>query len=435
MSEINAHRGAIFHFKDDATLQTAAEKYEYFGDGLLIIEDGIVKAVGPADALMGQLPKDVSPVPHGAGLIMPGFLDAHCHAPQPGAIAGYGEELLEWLHGYIFPEEAHFADPAYAEVGNAFFLDELLRNGTTTAAMYSSSHMLATDNLFEQAYARNMRVIAGKTLMDQDAPEGTLDNAQSAYDDSKTLIEKWHGKGRLQYGVTPRFLPACSPEEMRAAVKIKQEFPDVYVQTHLSENIHEVDLVRRLYPESLDYLDAYDQYGILGEKTLFGHCIHLSDREFERMAETGSVACWCPDSNSFLGSGIFDLVRAKRYGVNIALATDLCASTTFSMLEVLCEGYKVTALRAETKLSPFQGFYLVTLGTAKALSLDTAIGNFSPGKEADFIVLDLSATPLLRYRMARAKSLQDTLFVLMMLGNDRVVDKTYLAGRLAMSKS
>ncbi len=432
MSDVCAHRGALLHFKDNATLQNAATNYEYFEDGVLLVEGGRIKAVGAAASLLDALPEGVPVVDHGERLITPGFVDAHCHAPQTGAIAGYGEQLLEWLENYIFPEEGRFADPAYAHAGNGFFLDELLRNGTTTAAMYSSSHRDATEDLFAQAYARGVRAVIGKTLMDRNATPETMDTPESAAADSKELIARWHGKGRLRYGLTPRFLPACSPAEMELVGRLKREHPDVYIQTHLSENVNEVALVKRLYPEAVDYLDAYDRFGVLSERTLFGHCIHCSDREFSRMAETGSVACWCPDSNAFLGSGIFDLARATRMGVRVALASDLAASTSVSMLSILSQAYKVTALRGDTQLSSFQGFYLITLGGANALGVDDAIGNFAPGKEADFVTLDPACTPLMRYRMTRSRSLQDKLFVYMMLGDDRAVASTYVAGAQAV---
>jgi len=433
MTAISAHRGRIFHFTEHASLQTAHLDWEYIEDGLLLVQDGVVLETGAAARLLPALPEGLQPVEHGRRLLMPGFIDAHCHAPQTGAIAGYGEQLLQWLQNYIFPEEARFADPAYADAGNAFFLDELLRNGTTTAAVYGSSHKAATESLFSQAHARNMRLIAGKTLMDRDAGPEVLDTPESAYADSRALMHAWHGKGRLAYAVTPRFLPSCSAAEMQAAGRLLRENPEIYMQTHLSENLAEIRLVAELFPESRGYLDAYDSFGLLGRRSLFGHCIHLSDDEFQRMAETGCVACWCPDSNAFLGSGIFDLVRARRFGLHVALASDVSAATSFSMLAIMAMAYKVTALRTETRLSPFEAFYLATLGAARALCLEDRIGCFARGREADFIVLDPECTPLLAYRLERARSLEDELFVLMMLGDDRAVAATYLAGEPALS--
>lgn len=434
MPEVSAHRGTIFHYGDKANLQNAAETYEYFADGMLIIENGKVVAVGEASKLLKELPDGVEPVDHGKRIIMPGFVDTHAHSPQTTAIAAYGEQLLEWLNDYIFPSEAKFSDPVFARTGAAFFLDELLRNGTTTAAIYSSSHKEATDILFQEAEARSMRIIAGKTLMDRNAPKELQDTPESAYEDSKALIEKWHGRGRLSYAISPRFAPTSTKKELEVAKRLMDEYPNMYMQTHLAENLKEVELVRSLFPESKDYLDVYDQYGLLGKRSIFGHCVHLSDREFLRIAETGSVTSWCPTSNFFLGSGIFDYARAKNLNAMVTLATDLGAGTSFSMLATLNEAYKGSAIRAETKLSSFDAFYLITLGASRSLSLEHAIGNFSQGKEADFVVLDPECTPLMSYRMDYTKNLADQLFVLMMLGDDRTVAKTYIAGKEFISK-
>ena len=434
MTTITAHRGSVFHYKDDANIQNTSDSYEYFEDGMLIVEDGKVVAAGEAPKLMETLPDGTTLVDHGDLLIMPGFVDTHAHTPQTAAIAAYGEQLLEWLKGYIFPSEEKFADPVHARTGAAFFLDELLRNGTTTASLYSSSHKEATDILFQEAEARNMRIIAGKSLMDRDVPEDLRDTPDSAYEDSKELIEKWNGKGRLLYAITPRFAPTSTKEELEAAGRLMREYPDLYMQTHLAENLHEVELVKSLFPDSKDYLDVYDHYGLLGKRSIFGHSIHLSDREFMRIAETGSVTAWCPTSNFFLGSGIFDYARAKSMNAMVGLGTDVSGGTSFSMLATLNEAYKGSAIRAETKLSSFEAFYLITYGGARALSLENSIGNFSPGKEADFVVLDLESTPLLRYRMDYTKTLAERLFVLMMLGDDRAVAKTYVAGLEHVSK-
>lgn len=429
MPGISAHKGALFHFRDDATLQNTADTSEYIEDGLLIIEDGKITAAGPAAELLKTLPDGVTAIDHDDLLLMPGFIDAHAHSPQTSAIGAYGEQLLEWLQGYIFPSEEKFSNPEYARAGTAFFLDELLRNGTTSAAVFSSSHKLATDILFEEAESRGMRIIAGKTMMDRNGPDALLDTPESAYSDSRELIEKWHGRGRLMYAVSPRFAPTSTPEQLEVAGQLVREYPNLYMQTHLAENVHEVELVRRLFPDAKDYLDIYDRFGLLGRQSVFGHAIHLSDREFGRIAETGSVAAWCPTSNFFLGSGIFDYARAKRMDAMVALATDVSAGTSFSMLATLNEAYKGTAVRAETKLSALDAFYLVTYGAARALSLQDRIGNFVPGKEADFIAVNLNSTPLMQYRMRTADSLAEKLFVLMTLGDDRCIEKTYVAGK------
>ncbi|MFZ5425672.1 MAG: guanine deaminase [Thermodesulfobacteriota bacterium] len=430
MPTVTAHRGAIFHFREDADTANAQTAYEHFEDGILLVEDGRVAGTGPAGAMLERLPEGAPVVDHGRRIIMPGFIDAHCHAPQTGAMASYGEQLLEWLQDYIFPAEAAFADPEHARRAYRFFLDELLRNGTTTAMAYSTSHASAADILFEEALGRSMRFITGKTMMDRNAPDNILDTARSGYEESRALMEKWHGRGRLGYAVTPRFAPTSTPEQLEAAGRLLAEVPGLRMQTHLSENRDELDWVKRLFPQARDYLDVYDRFGLLGPGSVFGHCIHLSDRELDRMAGTGSVACWCPTSNLFLGSGMFDLARARRHGVRVAIATDVGAGTSLSMLATLGEAYK-TAAAFGTSLSPFEAFHMITLGNARALNLDGFIGNFSPGREADFVVLDPAATPILAHRAGRASSLSDTLFALMMLGDDRAVAATYVAGQLA----
>jgi guanine deaminase len=347
--------------------------------------------------------------------------------PQMQVIASWGAQLLDWLNTYTFPEESKFSDPAHASRIAGLFMDELLRHGTTTAVAYCSVHRTSAEAFFAAAEARNLRMIGGKVMMDRNAPEGVTDDAQSAYDDSKALIGAWHGRGRGLYAVTPRFAITCSPAQLEAAGALASEHPDAYVQTHLSENHDEIAFTASLYPEARDYLDVYERFGLLGRRSLFGHCIHLNERERGAMAETGSVAVFCPTSNLFLGSGLFDEAGLAARGVRRAIATDVGGGTNYSMLRTLDEGYKVLALRGQ-KLDPLRAFYWITRGNAAALSLEDKIGTLAPGSEADVVVLDTSATPAMALRMETVRTLAEELFVLETLGDDRAVAAVYVAG-------
>ena len=421
---MKAYRASIFHFLDKPV--SGNGNYEFIEDGVLIVEDGKVKTLAPYSEI--KIPPHIELKDFSGSLIMPGFIDSHIHATQTGAIASYGEHLLEWLQIYIYPAEEKYEDNIYAKKAHSFFLKELLRNGTTTGVIYSSVHKGATDLLFEEAERLNMRIIAGKVLMDGDAPSYLRDTAESGYNDSKELIEKWHGRGRLSYVVTPRFAVTCSKEQLKLASKLLEEFPGLYMQTHLSENINEVKRVKELFPRSKNYLDVYDGFGLLGPRSIFGHAIHLSEEEFERIHETNSVCAWCPTSNFFLGSGVFNLGKAREYNCRTTIATDVGAGTSFSMLRTLSEAYKGSIL-LQDRLKTLEAYYLITLGGARGLSIDDKIGNFEEGKEADFVVLDLKCTPLLEYRLERAETLKDKLFVIMMLGDDRIVKETYIYGK------
>lgn len=424
-----AYRGQVLHFvADPRTAGDAA--VEYLADGLLVVEDGKVVMTGAYDAVLASLPAKVEVKDYSGRLIVPGFVDTHIHFPQTEMIAAYGEQLLQWLNTYTFPTERKYQDYDYARGQAKFFLDQLVRNGTTTALVFATVHPQSVDALFDEALERDMRLIGGKVMMDRNAPEYLQDTAESSYSESKALIEKWHGKGRLLYAVTPRFAPTSTPAQLQAAGKLVAEHPSVYMHTHLSENPSEVAWVKELFPERAGYLDVYDHYGLTGSRSIFAHSIHLTDDEMGRMAATDSIASFCPTSNLFLGSGLFKLYPMLERGVRVGLGTDVGAGTSFSMLETLNEAYKIVQLQNQ-KLSAMQGFYLATLGGAKALSIDDRIGNFAKGKEADFVVLDLASTPLLGMRTANSKSLQDKLFVLMTLGDDRSVAATYVNGKLA----
>lgn len=426
-SPVKAYRAAILHSIADPAVVGVEQSYEYFEDGLLVIDNGQVANVGHAADLLPTL-KGVDITEYRDALITPGFIDTHIHFPQTGMIASYGEQLLDWLNTYTFPTEQQFADKAHAAQVAGIFLKELLRNGTTTALVFGSVHKQSVDAFFEAAEALNLRMIAGKVLMDRNAPDYLTDTAESGYADSKELIERWHGKGRLHYAVTPRFAPTSTPEQLELAGKLFGEYPDLYMHTHLSENLKEIEWVKALFPERKGYLDVYDHFKLIGARSVFAHGVHLCDDECKRLAETGSAVAFCPTSNLFLGSGLFDLNKLEEYGVRVGLGTDVGAGTSFSQLQSLNEAYKVMQLQGK-KLDPFKSLYLATLGGANALYLDDKLGNFLPGKDADFVVLDYNATPLISYRMQQAKTLEERLFALTMLGDDRAIKQTFAAGQ------
>lgn len=425
-TNIKAYRAAILHSLADPAVVGVEQSYEYFEDGILLIENGKVAQVGAAAELLPKL-AGVEVQHYRDALITPGFIDTHIHYPQTGMIASYGEQLLDWLNTYTFPTERQFEDKAHASDVAAIFLKELLRNGTTTALVFGSVHPQSVDAFFEQADKLNLRMIAGKVLMDRNAPDYLTDTAETGYAESKALIERWHGKGRLHYAVTPRFAPTSTPEQLELAGKLLGEYSDLYMHTHLSENRKEIEWVKELFPERKGYLDVYDHHKLIGPRAVFAHGVHLCDDECKRLAETGSAVAFCPTSNLFLGSGLFDLNKLEAHGVRVGLGTDVGAGTSFSQLQSLNEAYKVMQLQGK-KLDPFKSLYLATLGGANALYLDDKLGNFLPGKDADFLVLDYNATPLISYRMQQARSLEERLFALTMLGDDRAVKETFAAG-------
>jgi len=422
---LQAYRASILHLLDDPT-KTAEPAYAFHADGLLLVEDGRIVACGDHADLAETLGD--APVEDLSGkLITPGFIDTHIHFPQTDIIAAHGEQLLDWLERHTFPAEAAFANPAHAAEAADFFVRELLRNGTTTAMVFGSVHKGSVEALFAAALARDMRLIAGKSLMDRNAPPGLTDTVESSRADMQALIARWHGKGRLGYAVTPRFAISCSDAQLAMAGEVLAEHPTVWMQTHLAENLREIADTAALFPGARDYLEVYAGFGLMGARSVFAHCVHLDDSGFERLAEAGSAIAFCPTSNLFLGSGLFPLESARGHGVKVGIGTDVGAGTSFSVLHTLGEAYKVGQLRGDA-LDPFHALYLATLGGARALGLDNVIGNLAPGKEADFLVLDLAATPLLARRMPAARTLEDRLFALTVLGDDRVVERTYLAG-------
>ena len=427
MTSVRAFRGGIAHCLSDPGDDLSGPGVEYFDDGILLVEDGKLAGLGPAAELLPKLGGQVPVEDHSGKLIVPGFVDCHVHYPQTDIIASYGEQLLEWLNRYTFPTEGRFGDPAHAAEVAEFFLSELFRNGTTTALVLATVHAESVDAFFAAAERRNARMIAGKVLMDRHAPDFLRDTAQTGYDESRALIERWHGNGRQRYAITPRFAPTSTDAQLELAGKLASDHPDTYVHTHVAENRNEVAWVAELFPWSRSYLDVYDRFGLLRERAVYAHCIHLDERDRKRMGETGAVAAFCPTSNLFLGSGLFDLAAADASGMRVGLATDVGGGTSFSMLQTLNEAYKVLQMGGQS-LSPWRALYLATLGGARALYLDDTIGNFEQGKEADFTVLDPTGTALMERRLARVTDLLERLFVLMMLGDDRAVAATYLMG-------
>lgn len=427
---MEALRASILHCLADPGEGSKPAAWEYFEDGLLAVHDGRIVDAGPADAVRARLPADIEVTDYAGKLIVPGFIDCHVHFPQLDIIGSYGAQLLDWLNQYAYPVEAKFADPDHArEVANAF-VDELLRNGTTTALVFGTVHAHSADAIFEAAEARSMRLIAGKVLMDSNCPEELRDSPDSGYAESKALIERWHGKGRLGYAITPRFALTSSPEQLAAAGKLADEYPDTWIHTHLAENMDEVEQIARQFPDSRSYLDVYEQFGLVRERAVFAHCLHMNDQDRASMAANRAAAAFCPTSNLFLGSGLFDLTAMREAGVCCGLGTDVGGGTSLSLLRTASEAYKVLHLR-EHALPATQALYLATLGAAEALRLEDKIGNFEEGKEADFAVLDFEGSNLTARRCAAASTIEEKLFALMTLADDRNIAATYVEGRRA----
>ncbi len=418
---IRAFRGELLSVARDPRDHADAVRHEV--DGLLVIEEGLVIARGPFHELISRF--GGVPVEPLRGLVVPGFVDAHVHYPQMDRIAAHGEQLLDWLERHIFPAEKAFADRAHADAVASVFLDELLRNGTTSALVFPTVHAQSVDALFEAALARNMRVACGKILMDL-GPEGLADTVETARCESEALIRRWHKRGRLLYAVTPRFALTSSDAQLREAGALLAAHPDILLHTHLAENARECEAVAARFTEAYDYLDVYDRFGLVGPRSVFAHGIHLSDRACARLAESGAGIAVCPSSNLFLGSGFFDFRQADAHGVSIGLGTDIGAGTSFSMSFTAGLAYQV-ALARDYPLDPFRALYLATAGSAALLGIADRVGGLEPGQEADFVVLDCAATPLLARRTAGA-SLSERLFALQILGDDRAVARTYVLG-------
>ncbi|MGR6468714.1 guanine deaminase [Rhizobium sp. PAMB 3182] len=427
-------RGRILSFRRAPCDISDTGSYQYEEDGGLLIGNGRIIACGSYADIRRNAPADIREADHRPHLIMPGFIDTHLHFPQMQVIGSYAANLLEWLNTYTFIEEQRFADRAHAERIAVRFFDEMVRHGTTTAVAYCSVHKTSADAFFAESLKRGTAMIAGKTMMDRNAPDALTDTPQSAYDDTKAVIAQWHGKGRNRVAITPRFAITSTPEEMEVAKTLAAEHPDLHIQTHLSENREEIAFTCSLYPEAKDYTDIYARYGLLGPKSLFGHAIHLSDREADAMSESGSVAVHCPTSNLFLGSGLFPMKTYQRREkpVRVAVATDIGGGSSYSMLRTLDEAYKIQQLLGE-RLNPLESFYLMTLGNAEALSMADEIGTLEPGTIADLVVLDASATPAMALKQEANRTLTEELFLMQTMGDDRTIAETYIAGRPAKS--
>jgi len=423
-----AFRGGILHFTGDPGSAPAADSHEHFEDGLLVVDSGRIARVGPAGPLLASLPREVEVVDHRGSLIVPGFIDLHVHYAQTDVIASPGRNVLDWLERYTFPAEARFGDREHAAEVAEFFLDELLRNGTTTALVFATCHRASADAFFQAAERRSLRMAAGQVMMDRHCPDGLRSSDLERH--THELVERWDGQGRLHYAITPRFAITSSAGQLALAGRLAKTHPNAFIHSHLAEHPDEVAHVRRLFPECRNYLDVYARHGLLRERAIYAHCIHLEAGDRRIMAEAGAMAAFCPTSNLFLGSGLFDVAAADAEGLAFALGTDVAGGTSFSLLRTMLEAYKVAQLKGE-HLTALRLFYLATLGAARAMRLDDRIGSFQAGHEADFVVLDPQATPLLARRQRAARTLEEKLFAWMVLGDERAVRSTYVMGEAA----
>ncbi len=431
-----AYRGSIFTFKETATLHNIPKKksdspdqYTYIEDGVMIVENGKITHVDNYSNIKNQI-NDMKVVDYKGKLITPGFIDTHIHAAQSGIVAAYGEKLLEWLENYVFPFESSYKNIETARKDLNFFLDSLIQNGTTTACAFGPLFYDATDIFFEEINKRKMRFITGNILMDKDSPDYFILSTQENYDNTVKLMEKWHNKGRIHFSLCPRFALSCSEEILEMCGALKKQHPDLYVQTHLDENLSEINAVKETFPWSKNYLDVYEHYGLVSDRSIFGHCIYTTEAELEVFKNSQAIIAWCPTSNNFLGSGLFDFQKASQYTDKITLATDMGGGNTFSMFAVMDDAYKVSMLQS-SKLPSMIRWFLATLGSAKALQIDDKIGSLTPGKEADFIVIDPEASPLLKYRNNQVDDIFELLFILMTLADDRQIKAAYIFGDCA----
>ncbi len=427
-----ALRGTLVSFAGDPFLVGPDEAVHHESDGLIVCRDGLIEAVGPYHDLRRELPADIPVADYSGCIISAGFIDSHIHYVQTGIIAAPGKRLLDWVNDYVYPAEKAFADEAHARAIASFFCDTLLRSGTTTPCVYCAVYPQSTDALFAEAEKRNMRMIAGKCMMDRNVPEALRDTAKTGYDQSRALIERWHGKDRLLYAITPRWAGSSTPSQLEAAGALWRAYPQLHVQTHIAETEEEIAFIAKLFPERKDFLDVYEHFGLVGRRTVLGHAIWFSESEFCRCHERDASIAHCPTSNLFLGSGLFRLSRAKESArpIHVGIGTDIGAGTSFSQLASLNGTYKIAALN-RAPITAFEGLYLATRGGARALDLDERVGSLQPGGEADLVVLDPAATPLLAFRNERSRSLEETLFILMTLGDERAVRATYVDGALA----
>ncbi len=418
--------GQVLRFAADPFEVPAEEAAIHDVHGAVLIADGRILAAGPVDEVAARAPA-APRTDMGAALLLPGLVDAHMHYPQTGIVASWGRRLVDWLDHYTFPEEMRLADPAYAAAQADLTLALALAHGTTTLASFCTSHAHSVDAFFEAAAARGMAVVAGRTCMDRNAPDGLRDDATTAHDESAALIARWHGRGRARYAVTPRFTPTSTPDQLAALGALWAANPTCLMQTHLSEQTDEVAWVADLHPQARDYLDTYERHGLIGPGALFGHAIHLTDRERARLAESGSAVIHCPTSNTFIGSGLFDCARARADGIAVGLATDTGGGSCFSMLRTMGAAYEIGQLSG-TALHPARLLWLATEGAARALRMEAEIGTLAPGSAADLVAIDLASTPAIAQRAVRAETVWEALFPTLMTGDDRAVAGTWIAG-------
>jgi guanine deaminase len=423
-----AIRGRVLHFLRDP--QFHEDAYQYWDDGVLIVTNGRIAAAGDYTQLAARIPADAEIVDHRGKLIVPGFIDTHVHYPQTDMIASPSPGLLHWLDTYTFPEERRFADPDYARGVAGFFTEELLRNGTTSAVVWSTVHKASAEALFAESEARNLRMVTGKVMMDRNCPEFLRDTAETGARDSADLLSRWHNKGRLAYAITPRFAPTSTEAQLAACGELARAYPDAFIQTHVAENRDEVKWVAELFPDARSYLDVYDRYGLLRPGAMYGHAIYLDQDDRRRLADSGAAVAHCPTSNLFLGSGFYDFHQSDANRLNVTLATDVGGGTSFSMFRTMNAAHKVARMGGYY-LTALRMFYLATRAAAKALGWTDRVGSFGVGCEADFIVLDPKATPLIARRSNRSETLEEELFAFAMLGDDRLIDSVYVMGEAA----
>lgn len=418
--------GQVLSFTADPFAEgPGAARHETAGG--VLIEGGRITAVGPAANLRAAHPQ-ARVTDYGKSLISAGFIDAHAHYPQTAIIASWGKRLIDWLNTYTFPEEMRFDDATYAtEIATRYF-DLTQANGTTSVCSYTTIHPESVDAFFTAAQARGARVWAGKTCMDRNAPDGLRDTAQTAHDQSAQLLAKWHGVDRLSYVITPRFSPTSSPEQLDALGALWAANPDCLMQTHLSEQTDEIAWVKALFPKARDYLDTYEAFGLLGKGGLYGHAIHLEPREISRLREVDASLIHCPTSNTFIGSGLFDMVGMKAAGLRIGLATDTGGGSSFSMLRTMAAAYEVAQLRGHA-LHPSQLWWLATVGSAKSLHADRNIGNIAAGMEADLVVINLASTHAIEQATRRAADIWQAIFPTIMMGDDRAIEAVWIGGK------
>lgn len=431
----HVHRGSLLHFP--RTTSSPADNYQYWNDGVLVVEDGRIKHLGDAKEFFSHSTNKAlliqGHVTQHKGLLIPGMIDSHVHFPQIEMIASYGKQLLDWLNTYTFPAELRFEKQDYCNTQAEFFINQLFAHGTTSASVFATVHPQSVNAFFTAAQRHNARMICGKVMMDRFCPDELQDTAESGYRDSKALIERWHNNGRSLYAITPRFAPTSTPEQLAKTGQLAQEHPDAFIQTHLSENHGEMAWVKDLFPQDEDYLAVYERHNLVRDRALFGHALHLNQREFTSLSQNGAAIAFCPSSNLFLGSGLFDYQKAKDSDIPVAIASDVGAGTSLSLLRNQSDAYKVCQLQG-VSLDAFESLYLCTQGAAAAMGLDDKIGNFNIGTEADFVELDLTAFPMLKQRVMRCQELSEQLFALITMGDERVIEKTYVHGKLVYQK-